>query len=147
MQIADEIDQLSRALAGGNYVVSMRVDSIDHGQEVEPCSVVGLAFPDAKLRSILAVDPTAAVSVFDRDVNYRGDRSHGPDADIFDSQRFKSLYETVRSHFHAWSVTADAVYEFEFEFDSHPFYPVMWDFAFLFMYSNRSFIWVASSSD
>lgn len=154
MDIATDLERLTTTLGGcagctsaGNYVVSMRVDPVEHDLDDTPVSVVKLQYPDAQFCIIEDIDPFDALDVFARNVRYRGDRTHGPPSEIFGTASFESLYETVLSHFRSWCHSADALHRIEFEFDSHPFYPVFWDFAFLFMFSRRSHLWVASSSD
>ena len=133
-------------LEGGNYCVFLRAYDVDHVADAAPEAIVAQCLPDAVFGNAVMIDSSSMLADFDRDLQYRGDDSHGPHAGVVDSAAFHELFQSVRSHVETLCGSATQIYDF-FLRDGHPAYPVFWDHAFLFRFGSRSTILIGSSAD
>lgn len=141
-----DLKQLEDVLEGLNYTVFFHVYESSLGSDSDTVEIISSCLPDATVGNVVLSDPDTVLREFERDVQYRGDTSHGPEPGTIDSPKFRSIFSAVRSRFHDSCTSADTVHAFWLR-EGHPAYPVFWDFAYLLRFGDRSEIWIGSSSD
>ena len=146
MTIDNELRQLEGVLEGLNYTVFLNVYTVGIGIDAQPEAIIQSCFPRALIGSMSASNLCSVLNKFDRDVQYRGDSSAGPEPGTFDSPEFKRLHKTIRMELQTTGRSAVDIHEFYLR-EGHPAYPVFWDYAFLFRFGDHSRIWIGSSSD
>jgi hypothetical protein len=77
---------------------------------------------------------------------YAGDEGSGPSQENINSHQFKSLLRDLTTSLNKIISSSTGIYSFHIK-DGHPYYPVFWDFGFLFVRNNFSLVFIGSSSD
>lgn len=141
------LSELQTLLPGCNYVVHLAVfrAPLMSGATAEQYvsaalgakAVVGATFP---------VTAEELVAKVEECLCYVGDRSAGPKPSVLRSQRFKKLLRSVKENLQRSAAEASVVEGFWLK-QGHPFYPVMWDFAFVFVKHDGAEIFIGSGSD
>lgn len=79
-------------------------------------------------------------------LTYRECDSNDVALNLDDSEELKYLLGELKADIKKAFQISNKVEEFWFS-EGHPAYPVFWDFAYIFRYADRAFIFIGSSSD
>jgi uncharacterized protein (TIGR02996 family) len=145
--IQSALTKLELLLSGINYVVELGI-----------CRI--LRIPDATVEQYVtaALGPNAVVGGFqpvtgievltevERCLRYPGDIGAGPMASTLRLPKFNRLVREVLTYLERSVAESSAVATLRL-IDGHPFYPVMWDFAFAFVKAHWTVVFLGSSSD
>ena len=83
-------ERLADRLAGLNYVVDLEVVDCPHDRVASLAEIVRLRFSDGSRPSTEPLMPDAAVRIVRDCLLYRGDRGHGPEAAVFETEAFRT---------------------------------------------------------
>lgn len=141
------LTELEETLGGLNYVPSLVVRRVP----VEPDGTAGRYITAALGEKAVVgrVQPVAAADVLAQVewcLRYRGTSGHGPDAGVLRSAEFDRLLGEVLGYLRRSVAEASQVAAFTLR-SGHPFYPVMWDFAFVFVKPLCAVVFIGASSD
>lgn len=132
---------------GINYSVSLGVYSGLTGSTGDISIIVNrLIGHEVVINSIRDVGVTAVVETLRQSLGYVGDDGAGPGPRVLRSTDFSRLLGGILDSIVQLSQTVYGIKSFEFA-DGHPYYPVFWDFAYLFLGSDEHVLLVGSSSD
>lgn len=147
-KVADDVlDVLSASLDGPNYVVSLRFFRAPLVPGTTPAGYVRLALgAPAIISEIRPVAIGTLIAEVKRCLRHRGAQGYGPPLAVLRSRRFKLLVKCLADHLRELNARSGMAYEFALT-SGHPFYPVFWDFAFLFVTPQGAQVFVGSSSD
>lgn len=92
------------------------------------------------------VDLQTLLDNVERCLTYKECDSNDSVQDIDDSEDFQCFLYELKADIAKLFHISDKVEEFWFR-EGHPAYPVFWDFAYIFRYTDRALIFIGSSSD
>jgi hypothetical protein len=140
------VDCLNRA--GWNYTVSMQSYHTLRGEDASSSDLVRAALNNRRA-TIDEVQPATEAEVISevcRSLTYAGDRSAGPDPSALQGREFIDALAGLTSEIIATAQDSNTIERFKIP-EGHPFYPVFWDFAFLFTNATQATALIGSSSD
>jgi uncharacterized protein (TIGR02996 family) len=139
--------ELEEVLGGLNYVVSLSVHRVPVEPSGAPQGYVTAALgPKAVVGRVQPVTGEELLAEVEECLRYRGDAGHGPDGAVLRSQKFKGRVNEVLGYLRKSVAESSLVAWFTLR-SGHPFYPVMWDFACLFVKARCAVVFIGSSSD
>jgi hypothetical protein len=142
-----ELRDLERLLEGGNYTVFLRTYPVSHAADATTRDIVATALGDtAVIGNTVPESADGVVTEIRSCLEHAGDDGYGPFASCLASPEFKALCKSVLSQVSQLCWSSQEVTLFWLT-EGHPAYPVFWDFAYLFRGSERSTIFIGSSSD
>lgn len=141
------LSELRSLLAGCNYVVHLGIFLAPPMRDaaVEQYIVAALG-PKAVVGASFPVTAGELVAKVEECLCYAGHLGVGPKPSVLRSRRFKQVLGRVREYLRRSAAEASVVAEFGLK-EGHPFYPVMWDFAFVFVKPKGAEVFIGSSSD
>jgi uncharacterized protein (TIGR02996 family) len=142
--------ELEDRLEGLNYVVFLDIHRIPLVPSAPPEWYVGAASgPKAPKAVVGGTRPVAAPELLaevERCLLYPGDGGHGPDPLVLRSEEFDRLVQRTLGYLERSAAEATATVSFWLK-EGHPFYPVMWDFAYVFVKRQCAVVFLGASSD
>src|SRR5262249_19980399 len=102
--------------------------------------------PKAVLGGAAPVAAAELLAEVERCLRYPGDRTHGPDPEALRAPEFNQVVQRVLGYLERSAARATAVTAFWLR-EGHPFYPVMWDFAYVLVKPQSAVVFMGSSSD
>jgi hypothetical protein len=146
--MAEHIDDILSGfdqLGGLNYVVSLGIWRTPGNPDWSPADYVVNALGNAGVAQIVPTSGAEMLATVEQCLRHAGDGGSHPDRAFLRSVRFKELLAGLRAYLEA-AIADASVWMFSL-FRGHPFYPVMWDFAYLIVRSDGAEVFIGSSSD
>jgi uncharacterized protein (TIGR02996 family) len=141
------LDRLQFMLSGGNYAVSLGLWRVPARPASSPAAYVAAALgPAAVVGEVRPAPSPDAVADVERCLRYYGDRGHGPDTAALASVDCDRLIRRVRGYLERSARDGDSILQFGLG-GGHPFCPVWWDFAYLWVKPWVAVVFLGSSSD
>ncbi|MGR8024779.1 hypothetical protein [Burkholderia cenocepacia] len=143
------LDDISDELFGGslNYCVFLKVYTVALAEPIQTSDIVSSALGEG----VIAIDfiekcVESVIETVKSSLLYAGDHAAGPSKEAIESNVLAGLLEKLVSDLRLTISQAIKVEAFTLE-EGHPFYPVFWDFAFLFRAASEATIFIGASSD
>ena len=152
-----DINELTRSLSGIakklskgdalNYSVSFGLYKVNGAKDLDFDAIL-----KAGLGEKAGLGGTRSASVHEvldevrQALVYTGDDGSHPNRKYLSSDRFASDVDEIIQQIDSLCTSADVIAEIRLN-DWHPFYPVFWDLAFLFVIKDNAVILIGSSSD
>jgi uncharacterized protein (TIGR02996 family) len=141
------LGRLEFMLSNGNYAVSLGLWRVPVQPDPSPGRYVAAALgPTAEIGEVQSVPAPDAATDVERCIRYSGDRGHGPDPTALASAECDRLIGRVRDYLERSATEAGSIMRFELR-NGHPYCPVWWDFAYLWMKPWVAVVFLGSSSD
>jgi uncharacterized protein (TIGR02996 family) len=145
--VESALARLEALLPGLNYVVGFSIHRVPRAVGATSEYYISTALgPGAVVGGLQPVTGTEMLEEVERCLRYPGDQGHGPDALALRSPQFARWVRKVLSYLEQSVAESSAVERFWLR-EGHPFYPVMWDFAFVFLKTHCAVVFLGSSSD
>jgi uncharacterized protein (TIGR02996 family) len=141
------LTELESMLGGLNYVVSLAVHRVPVAPDAPPEKYIGAALgPGAVVAGIHPVNGEELLAQVEECLRYPGTTGHGPDAPVLRSSEFEGRLGEVLSYLRRSVGESNLVSAFTLR-SGHPFYPVMWDFAYVLVKAHCAVVFMGASSD
>jgi uncharacterized protein (TIGR02996 family) len=141
------LSELQSLLAGINYLVSFGIDRLPGIPDAPPERYISAALgPTAVIAGIQPVEGDGLLADVEGCIQYRGDDGHGPYPSSLRSRVFKQRLRRVLGYMEQSVGEARTVARVSLR-EGHPFYPVMWDFAYVIVKPRCAVVFVGASSD
>ncbi|WP_175843697.1 hypothetical protein [Burkholderia contaminans] len=143
------LDDISDELAGGslNYGVFLKAYAVVHAEPLQSTEIVSTALGGEAIAIDFAeIRSDSVIEMVKRCLLYAGDDAAGPSKETLESDVLTGMIEKLVSDLRLTISHAIKVEAFTLE-EGHPFYPVFWDFAFLFRAASEATIFIGASSD
>jgi uncharacterized protein (TIGR02996 family) len=149
--VADAVEaalkQLESLLTGLNYVVDFGIYRVPRMPDATSERYISEALgPGAVVGGLQPVTRAELLGEVERCLRYPGTEGHGPDASTLRSPEFDRNVRVILDYLERSVAESSEVVTFWLR-EGHPFYPVMWDFAFVFLKAHCAVVFLGSSSD
>ncbi len=147
MDIDAALKELESLLPGLDYVVGFRLVRVPAIPGGTPEQYITAALgPAAVIGGVSEVSGPEVLAEVEKCIRYPGGHGSGPPKTVLRSLRFDELVGMVLANVEQAAAASDRMFRFWLS-DGQPFYPVMWDFAFVFVAADGAAVFVGSSSD
>lgn len=134
-------------IGGLNYSVFLKSYCLPINNQCDSFGYIRQALGSSVVaENIAVVSGEEVIEEVERSISYPGIEGSGPASKILESSEFNALRVELISELRALILNAKSVQQFRL-IEGHPAYPVFWDFAFLFVLSDKVVILIGSSSD
>ena len=141
------LDRLQFMLSGGNYALSLGLWRVPIRPDWSaPAYVAAALGPAAEVGEVRPVPGPDVVADIERCLRHYGDRGHGPDTSVLASVECDRAIGRVRGYLQRSAADAGPLLKFALR-NGHPFCPVWWDFAYMWVKPWVAVVFLGSSSD
>src|SRR5579859_3264234 len=143
------LDNISEELWGGglNYCVFLKTYTVAAANLHQSAELISAALGEGTIVvDVAEVGVESVVETVKSSLLYAGDNSAGPSKEALESEVLAGMVGELLSELRLLMAKATSVEAFAFE-AGHPFYPVLWDFAFIFRSASNATIFIGASSD
>ncbi|MFH5253827.1 hypothetical protein ACGTRS_21615 [Burkholderia semiarida] len=143
------LDDISDELGGGslNYGVFLKAYAVVLAEAFQSTEIVSTALGGGAIAIDFAeVSSDSVIEMVKCGLLYAGDDAAGPSKETLESDVLMGMLEKLVSDLRLTISHAIKVEAFTLK-EGHPFYPVFWDFAFLFRAASEATIFIGASSD
>jgi hypothetical protein len=130
-----------------NYSVSLGIFTSQHKKSLTNEDIICKALnSNVSFYEMHSVEKQEILHTVMSSLMYAGDEGSGPSKENINSHKFKSLLRDLTISLTKIISSSTENYSFCIK-DGHPYYPVFWDFSFLFVRNNFSLVFIGTSSD
>jgi uncharacterized protein (TIGR02996 family) len=141
------LTEMEDLLPGLNYLIWLGIYRVPLTPGAAPEWYVGTALgPKTVVGHTRPVAAAELLAEVERCLRYSGNDGHGPNLSVFRSPEFNPLLRRVLGYLEQSAAQATAVASFWLQ-QGHPFSPVMWDFAYVFVKPQCAVVFMGASSD
>ncbi|UEP29916.1 MULTISPECIES: hypothetical protein [unclassified Burkholderia] len=143
------LDKISEELWGGglNYCVFLKAYTVAAANLHQSAELISTALGEgAIVVDVVEVGVESVVDTVKFSLLYAGDNSAGPSKEALESEVLAGMLGELLLELRLLMAKATSVEAFALK-AGHPFYPVFWDFSFIFRSASNATIFIGASSD